>query len=300
MGYKGFSPGLICLDKQYRVGKTFKETNVIPCESGMHFCENPFEVLSHYPLINSEGELNEFARVFSTVKPFYIDGNKYVTSSLYIDKKLTFYDMVYEALQFKLNHERRRDIDRAWQVSSAYAVQIASMSGGAHLIAAGDNSKVFASGKDSQISLCGNQSFLITLGDNSNISIAGECNQIVAEGNDVHIVSSGICTNIHSKANNATIGCVGDGAVISSNGTNCLISASGRNSIVKGRIGDIITLTEWEYKYKLGKYVPKQTLTKIIDGKEIKENKFYKILDGEFVEVERIENEKKNMCISKA
>ena len=48
-GFKGFDSELKCRDKQYEVGKTYKE-DVKPkaCEVGMHFCESPFEVFSYY------------------------------------------------------------------------------------------------------------------------------------------------------------------------------------------------------------------------------------------------------------
>ena len=49
IGYKGFDKDLKCRDKQYKIGKTFKEDSANLCVKGMHFCENPFDVFNYYP-----------------------------------------------------------------------------------------------------------------------------------------------------------------------------------------------------------------------------------------------------------
>ena len=46
-GYKGFSKGLVCRGKQYAENTVFEEDDAQICQSGMHFCENPFDVLTH-------------------------------------------------------------------------------------------------------------------------------------------------------------------------------------------------------------------------------------------------------------
>lgn len=49
-GYKGFDKNLQCRNFQYKVGETFEEKGTIKaCESGFHFCENPFNVFDYYP-----------------------------------------------------------------------------------------------------------------------------------------------------------------------------------------------------------------------------------------------------------
>ena len=48
-GYKGYEKGLVCRGKQYAVGEVFEEDNAEICKSGMHFCENPLDILDYYP-----------------------------------------------------------------------------------------------------------------------------------------------------------------------------------------------------------------------------------------------------------
>lgn len=62
-GFKGFSPGLICRGKQYKENSVFEEKEVELCKHGIHFCENLFDVLDFYPLLNERCEPNEFATV---------------------------------------------------------------------------------------------------------------------------------------------------------------------------------------------------------------------------------------------
>lgn len=62
-GYKGFNKGLVCRDKQYAENTVFNEVDAALCKSGMHFCENPLNVLKYYPLIDDDGNITEFTEV---------------------------------------------------------------------------------------------------------------------------------------------------------------------------------------------------------------------------------------------
>lgn len=58
-GYKGFEPGLICRGKQYAENTVFEEEEAEICSYGMHFCENPFDVLDYYGFTNDMAVINE-------------------------------------------------------------------------------------------------------------------------------------------------------------------------------------------------------------------------------------------------
>ncbi len=62
-GYKGFNPDLTCRDFQYEVGKEYQTDKAKTCETGFHFCENPFDVLNYYSFCNERGQLNRFCEI---------------------------------------------------------------------------------------------------------------------------------------------------------------------------------------------------------------------------------------------
>lgn len=53
IAYKAMDKNMQCRGKQYEVGKTYHEDKADCCNAGMHACENPLDVLRHYPLRDS-------------------------------------------------------------------------------------------------------------------------------------------------------------------------------------------------------------------------------------------------------
>ena len=60
--------------------------------------------------------------------------------------------------------------------------------------------------------------------------------------------------------------------------------AAGNNSIAKAKIGSWITLSEWDRID--GVRIPICVKTEKVDGERIKADTFYKLVNGEFKEVE--------------
>ncbi|MDO4377402.1 MAG: hypothetical protein Q4C38_04605, partial [bacterium] len=75
-----------------------------------------------------------------------------------------------------------------------------------------------------------------------------------------------------------------DSARITLNGKDSVGMCAGINSAIRGKKGDWITLAEWKYDEDKERYVPVCVKSAQIDGKIIKENKFYILRDGEFKE----------------
>ena len=90
---------------------------------------------------------------------------------------------------------------------------------------------------------------------------------------------------IGSSGEYARIGSSGDGAQIISEGKNSVVCCAGANSLVKAKKGSWITLSEWGNNDE-GEYVPIFVKTMQVDGETIKEDTFYRLKNGEFVEVE--------------
>lgn len=63
-GFKGFEKDFSCKGKQYEENTTYEEHGVGCCHKGViHFCEDPWEVLNHYDLVDGNGNFSEFAEV---------------------------------------------------------------------------------------------------------------------------------------------------------------------------------------------------------------------------------------------
>ena len=99
-GYKAFGPGMICRGKQYAENTVFEEESAVICESGMHFCKEPLDVLEHYPLVNNDGEITEFADVEALDEPVTDDNKKYCTKKLKIGAKISFAKLVQASVNF--------------------------------------------------------------------------------------------------------------------------------------------------------------------------------------------------------
>ena len=107
-GYKGYNKGLICRGKQYAENTVFEEENAEICKSGMHFCENPFDVLEYYGYVNNKAELNEFTEVEALGDCLTDDNKKYTTKKLKIGSKLSiagfckaFVDFTFSKINWK-------------------------------------------------------------------------------------------------------------------------------------------------------------------------------------------------------
>lgn len=106
-GYKGFSKGLVCRGKQYAENTVFEEDTAEICKSGMHFCENPFDVLDHYGFVADNGELNEYAEVEALDDAQTDDQKKFCTKKLKVGEKLGIAGLVNAFVDFTLDKTKR-------------------------------------------------------------------------------------------------------------------------------------------------------------------------------------------------
>ena len=146
-GYKGFAPGLVCRGKQYAENTVFEEENAVICHRGMHFCENPFDVLDYYDLVRSDGTFNDFAEVEALADTKTDDSKKFCTTKLKVGTKLSFAGFVKACVDFVLE-KTVKDMPESNVDSGDYA-KIGS---------SGDSAKIDSTGEDSVICCAGNDS----------------------------------------------------------------------------------------------------------------------------------------------
>lgn len=146
-GYKGFEPGLICRGKQYAENTVFEEEEAKICSYGMHFCENPFDVLDYYGFTNDNGDFNEFAEVEALEEVKTDDNRKFCTKKLKTGAKLSISKFINACVDFAIEKTSTCIADN--KISSGDSAQIGS---------SGNFAKIGSSGKDCVICCAGHNS----------------------------------------------------------------------------------------------------------------------------------------------
>ena len=283
MAYKAFNPDFTCKGKQYKENTTYEENGNEICEAGViHYCENPFDVLDYYPLVNENGEISEFAEVEPLGKVFKRE-NKCATNKLRIKAKLGLKGFIKACIDFTLEKTKIEEIEDGIENDNG--------NNSAKIGSSGDYAKIGSSGNYAKIGSSGDSAQIGSSGDYAKIGSSGDSAQIGSSGDSAQIGSSGNYAKIGSSGDYAKIGSSGDYAKITSKGKHSVVMAAGYQSQAKAKKGSWITLAEWvrtddEDKKGFCIWIPKCVKTEYVDGERIKEDTFYKLVDGEFKEVE--------------
>ena len=251
IAYKGFDENLCCRGFQYEIGKEYvHEGEIECCESGFHACTNPFDVLDYYP----SDSKNRFCVVeqSGTIKTGNVD-SKQASSKIKIKAEIGMAGL------FKAGVE--------WIKEKTNPVPIIAETKDKNNNPSGDGAQIGSSGYSAQI------------------GSSGYSAQIGSSGDGAQIGSSGDSAKIGSRGDYAKIGSSGDLARIESTGEYSVICCAGNNSIAKAKKGSWITLSEWQYSKEKKLNIPVCVKTEYVDGERIKEDTWYRIVDGEFQEV---------------
>ena len=247
-GYKAFNKGMKSkLNKQYFENTVFEEDVAEVRHCGMHFCKSPLDTLDHYPLVNDKGEITEFAEVEALDEVKTDDYKLYCTKKLKIGAKISLAGFIKASLD----------------VTRESIIKEAEEKGGDNAKLAGGDGATLAGGDWATLA-GGNWA---TLAGGNNAKLAGGNNAKLAGGNNAKLAG-------------------GDGATLAGGnwatlaGGNNAIIAGDHGSIAKGKKGAVILLVERNQKGEIINFNAVQ-----VDGEIIKEDTFYKLENGEFVEV---------------
>ena len=264
-GFKAYDPGLVCRGYQYEEGKTYKKNGHGVCVGGVtHYCVNPFDVLNHYPLVRNDGKFSEFTTVEAIDEPVTDDNQKFATSTIKIGAKLGFSGFIKACIDF--------------------ACEKTMKSMPSNKVNKGDSAKIGSSGDFAQIGSSGDSAKIGSSGNSAKIGSSGDFAQIGSSGNYAQIGSSGDFAQIGSSGNSAKIGSSGNSAKIDISGNDSVGAAVGIGSVIKGAVGNWITLAEWVYDEVKQRRIPVCVKSAQIDGEIIKADTWYKLSGGEFVE----------------
>ena len=170
-GYKAYNKGLICKNKQYKIGEVFEEDRAEVCLCGMHYCENPLDCLDHYPLIDNEGNFVEMTEVedLDSENRKTKNDRKFCTKKLKINAKVSLGEMIKAGFEFLFEKSKE----------------------GTGKIDGKDRSKLASSGNYSQLASSGNYSKLASSGNGSKLASSGYYSQLASSGDDSKLASSG-------------------------------------------------------------------------------------------------------------
>ena len=261
--YKGFNSDMTCKGFQYEEGKTYETDSAVLCEKGFHACENPLEVFKYYPPCDENGNLNKFHEVeLEDVSNERGDDSKVVGKKIKIGKELNFNDITKAHIGWAKNNIDKNNKS----------------------VNSGDCSIAMDSGERSIAVNSGNISSAVNSGSRSNAVNSGDCSSAVNSGSRSTAVNSGFrSTAVNSGSRSSSVN-NGYRSTAVNNGEDSIAVAWGISSIAKAEKGSYIVIAEWKLNKK-GEYVLKGAKMRKVDGKTIKANTFYKLENGEFIEV---------------
>ena len=248
IGYKAFDKNFKCQNYQFEVGKTYEhESEIKLCSSGFHFCKYPLSVFNYYNITDNIK--------FAEIETELIDD----VEEKYDDNDINQEKLVTEKIKIKkelsLSELIKAQIDFIFEFCFKF------------------NSSKKSSGDSSQLASTGYSSQLASSGDYSKLASSGDYSQLASSGYSSQLASSGYYSKLASSGNYSQL---------ESSGKNSIISCIGNDSKAKAKKGSWIVLAEW--KTIDNEYKPVAVLSKQVDGIEIKEDVFYKLKNGKFVE----------------
>ena len=254
--YKGTDKGMNCRGLQYELGVTVKSDDAIRCgDKGFHSCEAPFDVLRYYP--NNDGNRFFVATADGKIDRTGADDSKIASSEITLDAEISFDEL--RMAQIEYTRKKAESGECGGYGSNLAGGYGSNLAGGyGSNLAGGDRSNI-AGGYGSN--LAGGYGSNLAGGYGSNL--AGGYGSNIAGGYGSNL-AGGDVSNLAG----------GDRSLI-----------VGRNNCsAKAGFNSVIVLSEW--KTIDGKYTPIYVKAEIVDGKRIKADTWYKLVDGEFTEVE--------------
>ena len=271
--YKGTDKNMQCRGKQYVLGKKEVDDGAIRCgNKGFHSCEAPFDVLRHYPNING----NRFfeAEAGGEIDKRQTDDTKLASSELTLKSEINFAGLVKAQIEY--TRKKAESGTAGGYRSNLVGGNCSNLVGGGWSNLAGGYCSNLV-GED-----CSN-----LVGSNGSNLVGGNCSNLV--GSNGSNLVGGYCSNLVGRYKSNLMGgyksnlVCGNESNLAGGNSSLIIGRNGCN--VKGGLHSVIVLTEWKYDDN-GNYVPIAVKSGIVDGVRIKADTWYKLKNGEFVEVD--------------
>ena len=257
--FKGFDKDLKCRGFQYEVGKEYTEETADICNCGFHACEFPMDVFGYYPPSDSrycEVELEANNQKSS-------DDSKRVGKKISVKAEIGIAGIIKAGVEY-IKEQVDWENDKA--TNTGYQSAATNTGDRSAAINTGNQSAATNTGYQSAATNTGNKSAATNTGYQSAATNTGDYSAATNTGN------KSAATNTGNKS----------AAIVE--GKESIALATGIKSKAKGKIGCFIVLAEWkeiDYEYHLV-----DVKSAKVDGDNIKEDTFYMLKDGKFVEVD--------------
>ena len=267
--FKGFNKDLTCRGYQYEEGKEFHTERAECCDTGFHACEYPLDCFGYYDPAHSVFHEVELSGEMDKSN----DNTKVCATDIKIGARLSIAGLVKMAIDFtmsKVNKEAGSDERHGFASAT------------------GDYGASSATGYKGASSATGDYGASSATGDYGASSATGNCGASSATGYKGASSATGNC-----GASSAT-GYKGASSVSDPTG---VAVAWGHEARAKGCKGAHLILSDWKYvgaRYSDGDYMDpydkeswELTGAKmvVVDGEKIKEDTYYRCIEGEIVEV---------------
>ena len=280
IAYKAMDKNMMCRDKQYEVGKTYTEPEADCCHAGMHACENPLDVLHYYPLKDSP-------RFFEVECGGNVDksgnGSKLSCTELTVKGEVNFAGLVRATVNAVFNRVKGKEPFSSGCSSTAGSSGNSSTAGSSGCSStAGSSGNSSTAGSSGDYSTAGSSGYYSTAGSSGDYSTAGSSGDYSTAG------SSGYYSTAGSSGYYSTAGSSGCSSTAAATGAYCRAKADGKDNIAvangahskaRGTLGCYLVLTEYDDD---GHMICAKMAR--VDGSAIRENVYYTLKNGEFVE----------------
>jgi hypothetical protein len=303
--FKGFNKDLTCRGYQYEEGKEFHTERAECCDTGFHACEYPLDCFGYYDPAHSvfhevelSGEMDKSG-----------DNTKVCATDIKIGARLSIAGLVKMAIDFtmsKVNKEAGSDERHGFASATGdYGASSATGNCGASSATGncGASSATGYKGASSATGNCGASSATGDYGASSATgykgasSATGDYGASSATGDYGASSATGNCGASSATGNCGASSATGYKGASSVSDPTGVAVAWGHEARAKGCKGAHLILSDWKYvgaRYSDGDYMDpydkeswELTGAKmvVVDGEKIKEDTYYRCIEGEIVEV---------------
>jgi len=284
--YKGFNKDMTCRGFQYEEGKEYEEETADACHSGFHACEYPLDCFSHYSPDESVYHEVEQSGEFDRDG----DDSKVASTKIKIGARLDISGLVKAAIDFTMSRVKKEvESDEHYGASSATGDYGASS-------ATGYKGASSATGYKGASSATGNYGASSATGDCGASSATGDCGASSATGYKGASSATGDYGASSATGNCGASSATGYKGASSANDSESIAVAWGYKGKAMGVLGSHIVLAEWKYigsekddrydksKQEAWEFVSAKMFR--VDGEKLKPDTWYRLENGELVDVE--------------